>query len=192
MKPADVACVVLASGLSQRFGGTDKLQAELCGKAVLDYVLETVTSVGFGENFIVSQKSSPQGFTQVVNNDPESGQGHALRLGLGAAKAAGWDSIAVILGDMPLVEPSHLWQMIEKIGTNHAVASVFGDQKMPPALFRGTAVTEILTDRSSVGARTIFHRLNPVTVPFSAEAALDVDTPEDLARVAAIMKARTT
>ena len=91
---------------------------------------------------------------------------------------------------MPLVEPSHLWRMIEKIGGDHAVVSVVGDQKMPPAMFQGAAVTKILADRSSVGARTIFHRLNPVTVPFSAEAALDVDTPEDLARVAAIMKAR--
>jgi len=192
MKPTDAACIVLASGLSRRFGGMDKLQADLCGKPVLDHVLQTVLSVGYGEIFLISQAESGPRFTSIINHNPECGQGHALRLGLGAARAAGWDSISVVLGDMPLVETSHLRRMIEKIELSHSVVSVYGDKKMPPAMFKDKAVSTILADKSQTGANTIFHRLKPVTVPFSAEAALDVDTPEDLARVAAIMKARNT
>jgi len=93
MKAADVACLVLASGLSERFGVADKLSETLCGKPVLDHVLDTVMSMGFGENFIVSQGRAHTGFTAIMNKAPENGQGHALRLGLSAAKTAGWESV---------------------------------------------------------------------------------------------------
>lgn len=192
MSAEDAACVVLASGLSARFGAADKLQANLCGKPVLRHVLEGVKSVGFGENFIVSQGQPPQNFTFVKNTNPESGQGHALRLGLTAAHKAGWDCIAVVLGDMPLITGSHLQAMLHKIEGNSTAVSVFRNQKMPPAVFQGEAISMILDSKSAAGARSIFSQLKPVTVSISAEEALDVDTPEDLARVAAIMKARKT
>jgi len=192
MKAADSACVVLASGLSQRFGEADKLEVELCGKPVLDYVLETVSSIGFGENFLVTQGLSRSGYTSTINYNPESGHGHALRLGLKAARAAGWDCICIVLGDMPLVEASYLRGMIKRLGEDQSVVSVLDGQKMPPALFCGMAISMILEDNSTTGARTLFHRLKPVTVAIDAEAALDIDTPADLARVEHIMKARKT
>ena len=115
-----------------------------------------------------------------------------LRLGLGAARAAGWDCIVLVLGDMPLIKVSHLHMMLDKLDTGNSIVSDFKGQKMPPAAFRGSAVSSILSDNSALGARTIFRHLNPVTVSISAEEALDVDTPEDLASVARIMKARKT
>jgi len=130
-------------------------------------------------------------FTSVINGNPENGQGHALRLGLAAARAEGWDSICVVLGDMPLVKRSHIQTLMEELGEGDSAVSVFENQKMPPAIFRGSAITSILAESSASGARTIFHHLKPETVPITAEQALDVDTPADLARVACIMKART-
>jgi len=192
MKAADIGCIVLASGLSNRFGPRDKLSADLCGKSVLDHVLETVISVGFGDVFLVTQERTRDGFKQVINDAPESGQGHALRLGLAAAKAAGWKTVCIVLGDMPLVQVTHLQGLIAELGEAHSAVSIFDDQIMPPAIFRGSAITSILADNSSLGARRIFHLLNPVFVPITAEQALDVDTPSDLARVEYIMKVRNT
>ena len=191
MKAADIACVVLASGLSERFGTTDKLVAKLCGRSVLDHVLDTVTSVGFGKIFVVSQGLSQTGFTSAINGNPENGQGHALRLGLAAARAEGWDSICVVLGDMPLVKRSHIHTLMKELGGGDSVVSILEGQTMPPAIFRGSAITSILAESSASGARTIFHQLKPETVLITAEQALDVDTPADLTRVACIMKART-
>lgn len=192
MKPDDVACVVLASGKSERFGVLDKLEANLCGKAVLDHVLEMVQSIGFGGLFVVTQDRSSPYFTTIKNHNLEAGQGHALRLGLGAAQNAGWDCIAVVLGDMPLITAFHIEKMLKKLGRNDAVVSILGDIKMPPALFRRSAVSLILEGNSTTGARTIFSQLNSIAAPIHELEALDVDTPEDLIRVEGIMKARLT
>jgi len=186
MKSADAACVVLASGLSQRFGETDKLMAELCGKPVLEHVLETVTFAGFGESFLVSQAKTQPGFSSVINTAPESGQGHALRLGIEAARDSGWDSIAIVLGDMPLITVSHLEMLIKELGAAQSVVSVFQGQMMPPAMFKGEAISLILADNSTIGARHLFRRLEPVCVTLKKEEA----TPVDLITVASIMEAR--
>jgi len=61
----NIACIVLASGLSERFGEPDKLSADLCGKPVLSYVLDTARAVGFGEIFCVSQTQSVDGMTRL-------------------------------------------------------------------------------------------------------------------------------
>lgn len=192
MKPSDMACVVLASGNSKRFGARDKLAADLCGKSLVDHVLETVKSIGFGEIFLVTQDVSRPHVTTVINSDSHAGHGHALRLGFRAAQAAGWDCVTVVLGDMPLIEASHLRKMLKKLNQGQAVLSVFGDVKMPPAMFKGTAVSLILQDESGASMRTIIRRLDAIVVPMSQEESLDVDTPEDLTRIANIMRARTT
>jgi len=55
MNPKHIACIVLASGLSNRFGPTEKLEAILCGKPVLVHVLETAASLDFGQLIQVCQ-----------------------------------------------------------------------------------------------------------------------------------------
>jgi len=192
MRAGETACVVLASGLSQRFGALDKLEAKLSDKSVLGYVLETIEAVGFGEVFVVTQKQSEGRFTLVLNGNPEDGQGHALRLGLATARSAGWETICVVLGDMPLVQTSHLQLLLGKLEGTSALVSECQGQKMPPAIFREEAINLILSDKSQSGARTILGQLKPETVPISEEAALDVDTPEDLIRVRRIMESRYT
>ena len=192
MRAEETACVVLASGLSQRFGALDKLEAKLCDKSVLGHVFETIEAVGFGEIFVLTQKQSEGRFTWVVNSSPEDGQGHALRLGLASARSAGWETICVVLGDMPLVQTSHLQLLLGKLEGKSAVVSACKEQTMPPAIFREEAIDLILSDQSQSGARTILGQLKPVIVPICEEAALDVDTPEDLIRVRRIMESRYT
>lgn len=190
MSAPDVACVVLASGLSQRFGGTDKLLADLCGKPVLSHVLETARAVGFGEIFCVSKTDNIVGVASVKNHNPDYGQGHAVRLGLGAARDAGWNICVVMLGDMPLVPASHVRNLIFKIPGNQCVVSVSQSVRMPPAIFNASAIDVILSERSSSGARDLFEQLNPKTLHLDEEAARDVDTPADLANMERIMISR--
>ncbi len=190
MNAARIACVVLASGLSERFGDADKLSADLCGQPVLSYVLDTANDVGFGEIFCVSRAGEIDGFTSVENEFPEYGQGHALRLGLQAARSAGWNMCVVMLGDMPLVTSSYVKTLIVKNQSDVCVVSVNDSIKMPPAIFGSRAMDIILSQESSAGARELFDLLSPATLQLDADAARDVDTPADLARVAGMMKAR--
>lgn len=190
MSAANIACVVLASGLSERFGAEDKLSADLCGKSVLSHVLKTASEVDFGEVFVVSQGQSALGYIRIENDKPELEQGHALRLGLAEARKSGWESCAIMLGDMPLVKPSYMKKLIKKYNNNQSIVSISESMRMPPAIFNAEAVDVILSQKTITGARGVFDLLQLVTLELDADTALDVDTPADLARVARIMKAR--
>ncbi len=194
MSPSNVACVVLASGLSSRFGAEDKLQADLGGVTVLDAVLSTVRSVGFGQIFLVSQTKYQavchDGVTWIKNTNPEAGQGHTLRLGLRAARDNGWNDVVVALGDMPLVSFVNFVNLLEESDAKQSVVSICESLRLPPAYFDEDAMDLILADTSNNGARSLFNILEPLTVLIDAEAALDVDTPSDLDRVRKILKNR--
>lgn len=191
MRPRDLACVILASGLSERFGESDKLQSLLCGRPVLDYVLDTALALGFAEIYLVSQDAYFPGITSVKNDNPEKGQGHALRLGLAAMRAGGYENICILLGDMPLVEVSHIKSLIEQLTETHSVISTLGEQRMPPAAFERNAISKILAEDSTLGAKSVFKSLDLLTLPLTKVQALDVDTPEDLIRIEFEMRART-
>jgi len=190
MKPGEVACVVLASGLSERFGGPDKLKAPLCGKSILDHVLDTVSAVGFAEVFLVSRLENYSNVTGIENNAPDKGQGHALRLGVRAARTRGWQNACVMLGDMPLVEASYIVKLIETVTPSQSVISRLGEQTMPPAVFNMAAMEEILAGVSTMGARSLLAALDMQSFPIPFNQAHDIDTPRDLARVEAVMKDR--
>ena len=190
MKAVDIACVILASGLSERFGLTDKLSADLFGKPILSHVLDRANSVGFGQVFCVAKEKGSDEINWVENKNPEQGQGHALRLGLQSAQEKGWQSCAVMLGDMPLVSSAHLQKMIDKFDVNQNLISVCESIRMPPAIFNQAGMDLIISQNSAVTARAIFDELNPQMIDLDTESAQDVDTPEDLFRVSQAMKTR--
>lgn len=190
MNPKDIACIILASGLSQRFGTQDKLEADLCGKPLVSHVIQMAKQVGFGEIFLVSNRSASENCVNVKNDNPEVGQGYALRLGLQAVRALGWEYSLVLLGDMPLVQAGYLKNMIRKNNKKQSSISWSESSRMPPALFFKDVMDEILRQKPLQGARDILDEFSLLTVDLPPECALDVDTPEDLPRVEKIMKAR--
>ena len=190
MNPADIACIILASGLSQRFGEADKLEADLCGQTVISHVIETAKQVGFGEICVVSNRSLSGEYRIVKNKNPEAGQGHALRLGLEATRKSNLEYCLILLGDMPLISSTYLKNMISKNSQKQSIVSLCESIRMPPAVFNRGAIDKILSLEPRKGAREIFNALNLQTIELPPEQALDVDTPEDLARVTEIMRAR--
>ena len=192
MNPKDVACIILASGLSQRFGAQDKLETDLCGQPLISHVIGTAKQVGFGEVFLVSNRTSGEGCVLIENENPEAGQGFALRQGLLEIKASGWEYCMILLGDMPLISVAYLENMIKKNTQKQSSISVSESLRMPPALFYLDVIHEILRQNLERGARDILNEFPLQTVDIPSDFALDVDTAEDLARVEPIMKARQT
>lgn len=190
MSADHIACVVLASGLSRRFGSEDKLSAQLQGIPLLNHALQAIELIRFGQVYIVAKSEGTGHAKWIVNSAPELGQGHALRLGLKAVKTDGWKTVVVMLGDMPMVSTDNVRKLIDESRGNQSVISMSGSTRLPPALFNEAAIDLILSQKSGLGAKVIFDQLDLKAVPISVEAAMDVDTPEDLARVSAILKAR--
>jgi molybdenum cofactor cytidylyltransferase len=108
-----VAGVVLAAGLSRRFGGP-KLLAAFGGRPILSHVLDAVSAarglgllagahvVAAAGDAAVAQLARDAGATVVANPEPAQGLSGSLRLGL-SALPADIQAALILLGDQPLV-----------------------------------------------------------------------------------------
>lgn len=190
MKLERIIMVLLASGLSRRFGH-DKLMTTYRGAPLVkaaasklagDNVAARLAIVGAGQS---DRKEALEalGWTLVCNPDPEAGQGHALACAANTARQYDADGMMVLLADMPCIPEAHLYKLAAAMALEtEAVMSVSDGVQMPPALFS----TETLTDLSCLsgdrGARSLFDQLQKtITVPLDPRHAIDIDTAEDLA-----------
>ena len=185
----DTAVILLASGLSRRFG-SNKLMADLSGKPVVMHMADTISQYPFAARYAVigagdlrrTAALAYAGFTLIDNPDPSAGQGRSVAVGAARALEGGYNRALIVLADMPLVPAEHLKNLCAKEGD--VVMSSLGDTKMPPALFSRAALKAIVKNEGVSAAV----KSAALTVPISPNAALDIDTPADLIKVEAIMK----
>jgi 2-phospho-L-lactate guanylyltransferase len=139
--------------------------------------------------------AAARGAATVLHDEAQAGQSAAAEIGIRHALEAGRDRVVLLPGDTPLVDPDELDELLARTardgiavgivadrhgtGTNalvltppHAIAPSFG----PGSLARHVAAAE------SAGAA---HRVERVPT-----IEHDVDTPEDLAALAAALDAR--
>jgi molybdenum cofactor cytidylyltransferase len=181
-----VSLLVLASGLSQRFGTADKLLAPLNGRPLGDYAAETLGRIGYRDHVAVTHDPAvaaifaARGFRVVDNPAPERGQGSSLAAGLAALGDA--EAIMVCLGDMPFVTPGLLQGLCIRFDVERGadvVASASGERRGPPALFAASRLRG-LDLSGDEGARPLLKGAAAV-VGRSRELA-DLDTAEDFAK----------
>lgn len=191
MRPEDCALVILASGLSKRFGTADKLMAKFRGKPLVQHVIDAASPLAFAERFAVIPIESKQrrvlfmrqGFTLIENDSPEAGQGGSLRLAAKVAQANGHDAICLMLGDMPFVETHDLSNLLQNLSDKDRAISHCNNSLMPPAIFTNAALDELMTIDAKAGAKALLNSWNVYKHPLSERAAQDIDTPETLARL---------
>ncbi|MCS7171844.1 MAG: nucleotidyltransferase family protein [Armatimonadetes bacterium] len=185
-----VACVVLAAGSSRRMG-QPKLLLHLGGKSLLRRVVET--ALGICDEVVVvvgpeadRMQAELSGLPVRVVENPEHAQGlsTSLRRGIEAVEDA--EAVLLLLGDQPALTPQHLQRLVEiwrREGVR-IVACAYRGTVGPPALFHRALFSELKALQGDVGAKPVLeaHGSEAVFVPLE-EAALDVDTPEDWARV---------
>ena len=124
-------------------------------------------------------------------HNAEFATGLASSLKVGVAALPGHASGAlVLLGDMPNISPSVLARLrsaFEARPSALAVIPVFAGQRGNPVLLSRALFSELAKLQGDEGARRLLKNVNVaelVSVEFGDEAVtLDVDTPEDLARV---------
>ncbi len=122
----------------------------------------------------------------------ESGLAASLRAGVTAALAHGDASVLLLLADQPAVSAALLDAQIalHRAGSE-LVASDYCDEPGVPAIFAPRFARELLALEGDRGAKELLRRerAHVALVPF-ADGALDVDTPEDWARVSRILAER--
>ena len=200
----DAAAVILAAGVGSRFGG-GKVRAPLEGRPLLAHVLAAVREAGIGRVVVVLGRDAGAALDAVrdvdpgvlervlvtVNPTPERGLATSLRLGFGAATAVAPPAgVLVLLGDQPRVRADVLRVLCGAVASAHAFAVVpryAGDAAPNPVLLlpAGWPLVEGLTGDRGLGPLLAADPARVVWVAVPG-ANPDVDTPADLAALAAV------
>ena len=191
MIPAeDTVLILLAAGQSSRFTGGNKLEADFLGKPVGLHVVTALEDIPFKARFVVRDACSLDfdGYQVIDNHDPDQGMSRSVRMGVEAAKQAGAEAVLIALADMPRVTATHIYRLLDAADSSDAVvASSDGTQPRPPAVFGSGQFDFLLSLEGDEGARELVRGgKHVVTAP--AEL-IDIDTPEDLERLRALVHA---
>ena len=189
-----VAGVLLAAGEGSRLGNPKAL-VELGGVRLVDRGVALLRDGGAAPVVAVTGAAVVDllGVITVHNPDWRTGMGSSLAIGLGSVPVS-CDAAVVALVDQPLIGPGSVRRLIAayQAGASVAVAAYYGKPRNPVLLAREHWPAAIALAAGDVGARP-FLRAHPdlVTLVECADTGRpdDVDTPQDLARIARIVAA---
>ncbi len=189
---ATAATVVLAAGGGQRFrsgSGGHKLLALLDGRPLVCFAVEAALSAGADETVVVTGSVElaghlPPEVTVLENASWAEGQATSLAVALDWCRRQGHATAVIGLGDAPGI-PGAAWRALLDVRAPLAVATFAGRRHPPVRLERSVwGAVPVVGDE---GARGLLRSPDVVEVPCPGAAA-DVDTVEDLARVAPLLR----
>jgi molybdenum cofactor cytidylyltransferase len=188
-----IAALILAAGLSRRFGDGHKLLADLDGKPVVRHVVEKVTASSARPVLLVTGHQADAvaraaGDTVGIVHNPSYAEGLAasLRAGL-AALPAGLDGVLVCLGDMPDIRTETLEKLVAAFNpTEHRAIClpVRNGKRGNPTLWGVQFLPDLMRLEGDTGARSLLlpHAEWVCEVPVDDPGILlDYDTPGALA-----------
>lgn len=195
--PAGFRCsaVVLAAGQSSRMGGPNKLLLPLAGEPLIRRTLQTVLQAGMQETVVVTGHQGREVMRAVLdlpvtvqpNLRHEDGQMRSVAAGV-AALAQATDAILVCPGDMPLLTPDDLRELLAAYRA-HPEASIviprFEGARGNPIVFAASYAPEVAAGRRLIGCRKLAQQYPEETWYFEVRHdryTTDLDTPEDYRR----------
>ncbi|MEM0279961.1 MAG: nucleotidyltransferase family protein [Metallosphaera sp.] len=183
-----IGVIVLAAGEGSRFG-KNKLLADLKGKPVLRWVLESLPN----QRVIVAgryAKEIIQSFPdEVIVYNPWWRDGISSSLKLGLKFFTNTEGILVALGDMPLITKETVRRIINGFSQGcPAVVPVHDGQWGNPVLISNKLYSKIRDIKGDVGAKVILKQTEGVCfVECGNEILIDVDTEADLVEVSRLL-----
>jgi molybdenum cofactor cytidylyltransferase len=188
----DTVLVLLAAGQSARFGAANKLEQDFLGTPLGLHVATALAAVPFRERIAVTDDCdldyASRQFRIVHNDAPDRGMAHSLGLGIAAAKAQGAEAVVIALADMPRVTAAHIHRLLDAAqGDDAVVVSSDGTQPMPPGVFGKARFDFLMALEGDQGARDLVRAGRHVVT--SPAELIDIDTPDDLERLRALVHA---
>ena len=191
--------IILAGGRSSRMGRAKALlPVDRTGETFVGRIARTLRSGGVDDVVIVAAADEARIANAlrdevpptriVVNPEPDRGQLSSLLVGLRAIDRPGIGGMLVTLVDVPLVSPDTVRALLDTYRRTHApvVRPVRRGRHGHPVIFDRALFGALREADLRVGAKAVVraHEKDAVDVDVDDEGAfLDIDTPEDYARV---------
>jgi molybdenum cofactor cytidylyltransferase len=187
--PAPIAIILLAAGQSSRFG-SPKMQAIIHEQPLLKHTLQTLGTLNHCELLVVVGPNQPvlqalaDGHHSVVCHDASMGIGHSISCGVRQALAINkhCQGFMIALADQVAISGRDYQRLLQAFQQGEPlVAASYQGVYGAPAIFDRRYASELMALRGDQGARRLLTQhataLTPVPI---ANAALDIDTPQDL------------
>jgi molybdenum cofactor cytidylyltransferase len=176
-----VAVILLAAGRSERFGPEPKLLAPLLGQPLGLASALVWTCFPFARHIAIVSGESPDfgtlGYDCYTNPNPKAGQSQSIRLGVKMITDGQIEAVFIALADMPFVGLNHIQTMLDAYD-DRPVASIFGRNPMPPALFPRSRWPNLMALEGDQGARSLLSEGH--WIPGDLVCLSDIDTQEQL------------
>lgn len=184
-----VVALVLAAGSSVRFGGDKRRALMADGRSVLVHSVELACTV-FDDVRVVLRDGErgealglPSACRVISSADYTLGMGHSLAAGAASLVDSEAQAVAILLGDMPWVEPATLGLLASKAGESTIVLPCHGGQQGHPVLFGRDFWPALVRLSGDEGARSVVRANLHSCLRLDVEDAgvlRDIDTPEAL------------
>jgi molybdenum cofactor cytidylyltransferase len=181
--------IVLAAGASTRFGSAKQL-VRIGGRPLLNStVARAVEVAGSAVTVVLGARAaelapllSHSPASVVINRDWREGLASSIRAGISRLPSS-CNAVLLMLADQAAVTTEDVKRLVQlwRRQPDYIAAAQYGSITGVPAVFPRSTFQELALLRGDVGARVLLQR-NPdrvVRMPM-ANAAIDIDTPEDL------------
>jgi molybdenum cofactor cytidylyltransferase len=189
----DLYVILLAAGRASRFG-SPKLLADVHGRPMLVRALDTLLDVAREDRIVVVLGANADRLeplvrgvrvSVVINRGHADGMASSIRTGL-ASVPPDCRGVMIALADQVSVTPGDLRRLVDAWRENpeRVAAARYGDSVGVPAIFPAAMFDQLEKLQGDRGARDLLRREagQGTGVPMPT-AAVDVDTPADLAAV---------
>jgi molybdenum cofactor cytidylyltransferase len=200
--PASPVILLLAAGEGRRFGSLKQL-AEIAGEPMVRRVARTLLLTGLP--LIAVTGAHAEQVEAAINDLPlrvtrcedwMSGMGHSLAAGVREVILAfpHASSVLICLADQPMLGHASIVNMLQRhqVAPDRILVTQHADTQGPPVLFPRDCFDALTTLSGMHGARSVLERESARIDMFTAGDGIDVDTPEDLQRVQALLANRPT
>jgi molybdenum cofactor cytidylyltransferase len=205
-----IFAVILAAGEGSRFGRLKQIEpivgeSTLLGM-VIGYVMRCATfyrvvlvlgAEADAVTHALSWRADDDKLDIVVNEEYAQGMSTSLRTGIEAARRGGADAVAILLGDMPLIDHRILETMLWRyISSDSALCyAKAGGHTGPPIIVRKDLFDEFLAVEGDIGGREIVRKYidSALEVDLGMEGInphLDIDDEADLRELLTLLRGR--
>lgn len=193
MRNTGLAGIILAAGASTRLGQPKQL-VRLQGTPLIARAVREALPICDAGVFVVTGARHDEvsaalqdlPVTVLRNAVWREGIGSSIREAVAAIEQS-VEAVLVMLADQPAVTEKGLRTLVAAwaLDPGHIAASRYDDTVGVPAVFPRDYWSLLATLRGDRGAKSVIDAAEPVNVVAMPEAAMDIDTPEELAALLA-------